>query len=83
MDNVDGQVSTSSTLTCNTSKSKLDKRSQSQRDMDTKSEASTSTGQDSYDTMIKECTSVISKETGITLESLKTPNRMYINPINL
>ena len=51
--------------------------------MDTKSEVSTNTGQDSYDTMIREYASVISKDTGIAIESFKSPTRMYLNPINL
>ena len=83
MDNVDGQVSASSTLTDNTSNSKVVKKGKSHRDMYTKLEASTNSGQDSYDTMIKECASVISKETGIAIESLKSPTRMYLIPIKL
>ena len=83
MDNSDGQVFTSSTLTDNTSNSKVSRKGKNHRDMDTKSEASNNTEQDSYDTMIKECASVISKETGIATESLKSPTRMFLNPINL
>ena len=61
MCNVDRQVSESSTPTDNTSNSKVDRKGKSHRNMGTKSEASTNTGQDGYDTMIKGCASVINK----------------------
>ena len=83
MDNVDGQVSTSSTLTDNISNSKVSRKGKNHIDMDTKSEASNNIGQDSYDTMIEECASVISIETEMATEYLKLPTRMYLNPITL